>query len=65
MSVSFSGPDMTIGLSINVYLHPKNQLDEVKQGWLVQTFGPAEAELPMLQRCEKIETEPPFLLVDQ
>ena len=25
----------------------------------------AEAELPLLQRCEKIQTEPPFLLVDQ
>ena len=37
--MSFSGPDMTIGLSINGCLHPKNQLDEVKQGWLVQTFA--------------------------
>ena len=34
-----AGSLMTIGLSIKVFSHPKNQFDERKQDWLVQDMG--------------------------
>ena len=55
-----AGSLMTIGLSIKVFSHSKNQFDEREQDCLVQKFG-----LRRHQRFNVIQAEPPFLLPTQ